>query len=161
MPIGLVVADGRDSENRVRYENSSNGDGPAAGREIEIARLLRFMKENGVQNVVWLTGDVHYTAAHFYDPTKAQFTNFDPFWEFVSGPLNAGTFGPNAPDNTFGMQVVYQKVPVGADPDRSPMAGLQFFGEVTIDARTRNLTVNLRDLTGSILFSKTLEAISG
>jgi len=31
--------------------------------------------------------------AHFYDPAKAQFTDFDAFWEFVSGPLNAGTFG--------------------------------------------------------------------
>ena len=54
-----------------------------------------------VRNTVWLTADVHYTAAHYYDPAKAQFTGFDPFWEFVSGPLNAGTFGPGV-ENTFG-----------------------------------------------------------
>jgi alkaline phosphatase D len=36
---------------------------------------------------------------------------------------------------------------------------MQFFGEVSIEARTRALTVNLRDLSGSILFSKTLEAV--
>ena len=159
MPIGLIVIDGQDAQNRERYENSSNGDGPAAGRELEIARLLSFMRENRVRNVVWLTADVHYTAAHFYDPAKARFANFDPFWEFVSGPLNAGTFGPNAPDNTFGIQVVYQKTPAGSDPDRSPKACMQFFGEVSIEARTRALTVNLRDLNGSILFSKTLEAV--
>lgn len=157
MPIGLIVADGRDAQNRQRYENSSNGDGPAAGRELEIGRLLSFMQQNRVRNVVWVTGDVHYTAAHFYDPAQAQFTKFDPFWEFVSGPLNAGTFGPNSLDNTFGIQVIYQKVPTGSNPDRSPMGGLQFFGEVLIEARTRALTVNLRDLGGSILFSKTLE----
>ncbi|MBI4472077.1 MAG: alkaline phosphatase, partial [Acidobacteria bacterium] len=95
----------------------------------------------------------------FYDPEKAQFTGFDPFWEFVAGPLNAGTFGPSALDNTFGPQVVYQKFPQGNQPDRSPLAGMQFFGEVLIDGRTRNLSVNLRDLNGTVLFSKTLDAV--
>ena len=94
-----------------------------------------------------------------YKPGRAK--DFDPFWEFVSGPLNAGTFGPNAPDNTFGIQVVYQKLPVGNDPDRSPMAGMQFFGEVQIESRTRSLTVNLRDVGGSVLFSKSLEPVPG
>jgi alkaline phosphatase D len=156
MPIGLVVADGRDSQNRPRFENSANGDGPAMGRELEMARLLRFIKQSAIHNVVWLTGDVHYTAAHYYDPDKAQFQDFDPFWEFVSGPLNAGTFGPNALDNTFGIQVMYQKTPQGPRPDNSPKAGLQFFGEVFIEAKSRALTVNLRDMSGSSLFSKTL-----
>jgi alkaline phosphatase D len=155
MPIGLVVGDGNDAEGRNRYENSANGNGPALGRELEIARLLSFMKQNQIHNVVWLTADVHYTAAHYYDPAKAQFTDFDPFWEFVSGPLNAGSFGPNATDNTFGIQVVYQKVP--QSPNSSPKAGLQFFGEVSIEGRTENLTVNLRDLTGATLFSRILE----
>jgi alkaline phosphatase D len=155
MPIGLIVADGQDTERRTRYENGANGNGPALGRELEIARLLRFMKQNQIHNAIWLTGDVHYTAAHFYDPAKAQFTDFDPFWEFVSGPLNAGSFGPNTTDNTFGIQVVFQKAPQGGD--NSPKAGLQFFGEVSIEGRNENLTVNLRDLTGATLFSRTLE----
>ena len=159
MPLGIIVPDGQDAQKRPRFENSSNGDGPPLGRELEIAKLLAFMRKNSVRNVIWLTADVHYTAAHFYDPSKAQFTNFDPFWEFVSGPLNAITGGPNVPDNTFGIQVVYQKLPEGPNPDRSPKAGMQFFGEVLIDARTRALTVNLRDLAGSVLFSKTLEPI--
>ena len=42
--------------------------------------------------------------------TQATFSNFDPFWEFVSGPLNAGTFGPNRLDATFGPEVRFQKV---------------------------------------------------
>ena len=97
-------------------------------------------ERNAVCNVVWLTGDVHYTAAHFYDPAKAQFSDFGPFWEFVSGPLNAGTFGPSFLDNTFGIQVVYKKYP---DPGRinlPPSALLQFFGQVLIEGRTGNLT---------------------
>ena len=55
-----------------------------------------------MRNVVWLTADVHYCAAHYYDPAKAAFTDFDGFWEFVAGPLNAGTFGPSTLDGTFG-----------------------------------------------------------
>ena len=83
----------------------AQGDGPPLGRELEIADLLRFIKHNGIRNVVWITADVHYCATHLYDPARAQFTDFNPFYEFVSGPLHAGGFGPNALDNTFGPQV--------------------------------------------------------
>jgi phosphodiesterase/alkaline phosphatase D-like protein len=116
---------------------------------------------------VWLTADVHYTAAHHYDPGRARFQDFDPFWEFVSGvgvggvlerhrhlpgppgdrdvaeeleprggrqdpgrarfqdfdpfwefvsgPLHAGTGEPNALDDTFGPQVRIRR-------DREPPA---------------------------------------
>ncbi len=33
------------------------------------------------QHVVWLTADVHYCDANYYDPNRAQFTDFEPFWE--------------------------------------------------------------------------------
>ena len=45
----------------------------ALGRELEIAGLLKNIK--AVKNVVWLTADVHYCAAHYYDPRKAQFAD--------------------------------------------------------------------------------------
>ncbi len=156
MPLGIVVPDGVDRGGRNQFENLSNGDGPPLGRELEFARLLNFIKVNRIRNIVWLTADVHYTAAHFYHPARAQFTEFDPFWEFVSGPLNAGTFGPNVLDNTFGPEVVFQKAPVGANPDRSPKAGMQFFGEVEIEGRSQWMTVRLRDMAGAVLFSRTL-----
>ena len=116
------------------------------------ARLMAWM--NGVKVVVWLTADVHYTAAHYYDSGKAQFQDFDPFWEFVSGPLHAGSFGPNALDNTFGPQLMYVKAPEAQNT--SPFAELQFFGEVNIDPASRQLTVDLRDLDGKSLFQKVL-----
>lgn len=74
----------------------------ALGRELEIAELLRHLKLHRVRNVVWITADVYYCAAHHYDPGRAKFTAFDPFWEFVAGPLHAGTFGPGKLDPTFG-----------------------------------------------------------
>jgi alkaline phosphatase D len=154
MPIGLVVRDGQEA-----FENAANGDGPALGRELEIAELLRFIQANGITNVVWLTADVHYAAAHYYDPARAQFTDFTPFWEFVAGPLNAGTFGPNELDNTFGPQVVYQSVPTGMQPNRSPTEGLQFFGTVRIDGTSDVMTVALYNLAGDKLYSIDMEPV--
>lgn len=156
MPIGLQVPDGKDAQGRSKWEAIANGDdGAPLGRELEIAHLLREIKRADIKNVVWLTADVHYTAAHYFDPAKAKFSNFSPFWEFVSGPLNAGGFGPNKPDATFGMQVVYQKAP--AEQNAPPTTGLQFFGQVDIDARTQAMTVTLKDLEGAALFAKTLQ----
>src|SRR5262249_23396386 len=51
----------------------AQGDGPPRGREIEIADLLAFIKHAGIRNTVWLTADMHYTAAHYYDPNAAVF----------------------------------------------------------------------------------------
>ena len=155
MPISLQVNDGKDETGRDKWEAVANGDdGVPLGREIEVARLLGEIKRAGIRNIVWLTADVHYTAAHYFDPSKAKFNNFLPFWEFVSGPLNAGSFGPNKTDSTFGMQVVYQKAP--PDQNTSPTAGFQFFGQVDIDAATKAMTVTLKDLAGASLFSKTI-----
>ena len=156
MPIGLLVGDGKDTQGRDRFEAIANGPGEALGRELEMARVLAHLKRQNVRNVVWLTADVHYTAAHRYHPDRARFKDFLPFWEFVSGPLNAGTFGPNAADETFGMEVVYQKAPTAGQANLPPSAGMQFFGEVEVDPRSREMTVTLRDLAGDGLFTQVL-----
>jgi alkaline phosphatase D len=80
------------------------------GRERQIADIPQHLKRNGVHNTVWLTTDVHYTAAHYVDPDKAAFQHFDPFWQFTSGPLNAGSFPPDAVDTTFGAQQVFVRL---------------------------------------------------
>jgi len=156
MPIGMLVPDGKDAQGRMRFEASANGDGPPLGRELEIASLLGDMKRHNVRNTIWLTADVHYTAAHQYHPERAQFTGFLPFWEFVSGPLNAGTFGPGELDDTFGPRVVFQKAPPAGRSNLCPLEGMQFFGDVRIDGKRKTLTVTLRDMTGAALYSKTL-----
>lgn len=154
MPIGLVVGDGAKD-----FENCANGDGPALGRELEIADLLSHMKREGVKNTVWLTADVHYAASHYYNPNRAIFQDFDPFWEFVSGPLHAGTFGPGKFDNTFGPELKFKGIPDGMKGNRPPSEGLQFFGQVSIDAQTRALTVTHFNAAGKELSKQTLEAI--
>ena len=98
MPLGLNVGDGATAEGLPRWEVVANGDpGAAKERELEFVELLAYLKQRRVRNVVWLTADVHYCAAHYYDPSKAAFRGFDPFWEFVAGPLNAGTFWSERP----------------------------------------------------------------
>jgi alkaline phosphatase D len=94
---------------------------------------------------------VHYAAAHYYNPDKAQFQDFDPFWEFVSGPLHAGTWAPGILDNTFGPKAMYQK---GCDGENlAPCFGMQFFGRVDIDGKSGVMTVTLKDVDNRDLWS--------
>ena len=147
LPIGLVSSDA-----------VALGDGPPVGREIEIADILAFIKHAGVRNTVWITADMHYTAAHHYDPNRAVFQNFDPFWEFVSGPLHAGTWSPSALDNTFGPRVMFQKGCTAEQEDNLPPCfGMQFFGHVAIDGATEVMTVTLKDVENRSLWAVSLE----
>lgn len=151
MPIGIMVRDGKEA-----FENGANGDGPVLGREHDVADLLSFIKSANMHNVVWLTADVHYTAAHYYDPNKAQFQDFLPFWEFVSGPIHAGSFGPGGMDNTFGPQVMFSKDPAGV-ANLPPSDGLQFYGHVAIDGQSGVMTVDLRDIENTSLHKVEIE----
>jgi alkaline phosphatase D len=134
------------------------GDGPPQRRECEIADLLSFMKRAGIRNTVWLTADMHYTAAHHYDPNRAAFQDFEPFWEFVSGPLHAGTWAPGDLDNTFGPKAMFQK---GCSAEQgenlAPCFGLQFFGRVDIDGQTEVMKVTLKDVDNCDLWSVDIE----
>jgi alkaline phosphatase D len=148
MPLGLVISDGRNSE------AVANGEpGPPLGRELEIADLLKFLKDNQIKNVVFITADVHYAAAHYYDPAVARFTEFNPFWEFVAGPAHAGTFGPGQLDATFGPTAKFIGIPRGMKANRPPSEGFQFFGTLEISAATKTLTAKLHNVAGKELFS--------
>jgi alkaline phosphatase D len=156
MPLGLVVPDGPEN-----FEAVANGSGPALGRELEIADLLRFLRAEKVRNVVWITGDVHYAAAHHYDPSRAQFKDFHPFWEFVAGPIHAGTFGPAVLDDTFGPEVRFLGIPPGMKPNRPPSEGLQFFGTLRVDGPQRVLIARLHNRQGETIFSVDIPAERG
>jgi alkaline phosphatase D len=147
LPLGLTVVDGP------LFEAVANGDhGRPLGRELEIASLLKFVRDQRISNVVFVTADVHYCAAHHYDPARAAFTEFHPFWEFVAGPAHAGTFGPAELDRTFGPELKFIGIPPGMKQNRPPSDGLQFFGTLRASAKTRALTVTLRNLEGKELY---------
>ncbi len=102
---------------------------------------------------MWVTADVHYASATYYDPARAPRADFTPFWEFVAGPINAGTFGPGEIDRTFGPDVKFSSVPAGMKQNRPPTEGMQYFGLAKIDGATEVLTVSLNDLTGKTLYT--------
>lgn len=155
MPLGIVCSDlGRDG----KLENDAVGNGASrpesrgapVEREVEIASLLAGMKARGVKNAVWVTAELHYCAAHRYDPARAVFKDFDPFWELVAGPLHATMFPQKPVDETFGPEVTWANVDwdrTGGPSDRST----QTFGHVRIDARTHTFDVRWIDASGSVL----------
>ncbi|GGZ86766.1 hypothetical protein GCM10010389_26340 [Streptomyces echinoruber] len=153
LPLGLAVPDG--VEGRANFEAVAQGDpGAPLGREPQIAELLRFVKHRRITGTLWLTADVHHTSARHYEPSRAAFKDFEPFWEFVSGPLNAGAFPAGALDGTFGPNRVFVKAPAASNV--SPAQGYQFFGEVGIDGDSGELTVRLREWDGTVLFTQVL-----
>ncbi len=141
-PLSLVI-DGPDHQ-----EGFANGAGPPLGRELELAGVLAELQRRGVGNVVWLTADVHYATA------RANGATFDPFWEFVAGPIHAGTYGPNELDPTFGPEVRFQWAPPPGREKLAPWEGLQSFG--TVDITADAMTVGLSGIDGRQRFTTTI-----
>lgn len=158
MPIGLVISEPAPGAAGVAgleaYDGYANTSGPPSGREKELASLLSSLRRRAVRNVVWITADVHYAAAHRYDPTKAQFRDMDPFWEFVAGPMHATSFPRKRFDDTFGPELAYASA--SWDTFGSPATGQQFFGVVRIDGASRVMTVTLVDARGRDLHATVL-----
>jgi alkaline phosphatase D len=146
-PLALVIGDGPNDE---RFEGFATGAPQASGRESELAAILAELHTRGARDLVFLTADVHYAAAHHFDPARGAGTQFTPFWEFVAGPIHAGTFGPNALDPTFGPEVRFQWAPP-TSAMLAPWDGLQSFG--TLDVQADGVTVTLWGIDGSKRFS--------
>jgi alkaline phosphatase D len=143
-PLALVIEDGPNNERR---EGFGDGQPTASGREQELVTLLADLKSRSVGNTIWLTADVHYAAAHRFDPSRATAAkDFDPFWEFVAGPIHAGTFGPNALDPSLGPELKFHWVPEPHRHNVAPWDDMQTFG--TVDLSAEHAAVALHDISG-------------
>jgi len=152
-PISIVTGGPGD------YDAWSQNDPQVLGREAELRDLFKFIKDERIENVVWITADVHFPAAIFYDPSRAVFQNFAPFWEFVIGPVHAGAFGPagNLPlDPSFGPRYEFNIFP--AEPNLPPPNN-QFFGSAEVDEQSARLTVRIHDITGRVVYEKALNPV--
>ncbi len=151
-PLGIIVNDGDG------FDGVANDQKKVVGREVQFAEILKFIKDEAIKNVVFLTSDVHFPAVISYDPAKAEFSDFTPFYEFVVGPLHAGAFGPGKLDPSFGPQYEFVNGPDLQNlPQNTPPPYLQSFGIVDIDEEG-TLSVKLIDITGELLFEKILNA---
>ena len=153
-PLALVIGDGPGDTQHEGYANGLSG--APLGREKELAGVLAQLKARGVQNVVWLTADVHYAAHHAFDPARAASGDFLAFHEFVAGPIHAGTFGPNALDPTFGPELKFQWAPPAGTGNLAPWDGLQSFG--VVDVTDRSLRVALVGIDGRERYAVDLPA---
>jgi alkaline phosphatase D len=128
-PLGLVVTDGPSAQEG--WANGASAGGAARGRELELAETLAELQRRSVKDALWVTADVHYSAAHHYDPARGSGTSFTPFWELVAGPINAGAFGASELDPTFGPEVKWQKA-IGGGAMGAPWDGYATFGTVEV-----------------------------
>lgn len=134
----------------------SSGSAGVTGRERELLELLRALRARQVRGVVWVNADVHYAAAHHFHPDRGAVGPFEPFWEFVAGPINAATLGPKRLDPTFGPRVEFISVTDRLKEGLSPLDEQQFYGMGEVNPDTQALTITLHDLTGKTIYRHTL-----
>jgi alkaline phosphatase D len=61
-------------------------------------------------------------------------------------------------DDTFGPSVAFQSAPPAGQSNLPPSAGLQFFGQIDIDAESQDLVMALKDIDGREIYSQRLRA---
>lgn len=157
MPIGCEQVDSKRGSVNMQ-DGWGNGEGPPLGREIEWADVLRHCKGAGLRNLLVVTAEVHYAAAHLYSPETAVFKDFDPFWEFVAGPLHSQSFGPLRSDPSFGLQLKYRRTP-RKQGNLPPSFGYGSFGTLKVAGESGKLTVTLHDPEGAPLYTVDLQPV--
>lgn len=155
MPIGLVIGEPAKTVKWASDGWGNENNGLPTEREVELARILTAIR--GVKNMVWLGADVHYAAAHRFDPVRAAYKDFDSFWELVAGPIHATAFGRKNLDLTFGPELAW----CSADWDTrgSPADGKQFIGVLEIDPGRPDLQVKWINARGEIVHRLTIPAL--
>ena len=140
-----------------RYDKfANNNHSLPLGRELELADILSHIQNHNILNVVWLAADVHYCAAHFFDPSHAAFQSFTPFWEFIAGPFHARPGRVRNLDHTFGPNRRYRS-PISKNNNPPPSEGYLYFGHAKIDSKTSTLTVTFRDLKNNVLYTQAVK----
>jgi alkaline phosphatase D len=135
------------------YDGWSDGnDETLGGPELELQDILYFIQSEKIQNVIFISGDVHFPFAISYDP----FQSGEPLvYEIGSTPLHALCLPvpEKGPDKSFNPTTMYAD---GRFADQSFLN----FGQVQID-EDGNLVVNLRDLHGKSMYELKLSPKEG
>lgn len=127
--------------------------GGETGYEREARGILEALHAQGVQNLVFLTTDVHFAAAFTHRPIAA-----DPGWEVyeaVSGPLQAGLFPNPKFDTTLGTERWFFHGPASIDAVKTWEEAKKWFnvGWLEVDGAGA-LTLSWTDASGQPLASR-------
>jgi alkaline phosphatase D len=144
IPTGFPATNGRDG-----WANFDQN----TGFENELLDILGFMRDQGIDNSVWITTDVHFAEAFRYAPFPQ-----DPDFvvhELVTGPMNAGIFPTANVDATLNPQVLFGPAPAVFPTDYSQAKAAFNFGTLEIGA-DGDLTSQVINTAGQSLFSLTL-----
>lgn len=123
----------------------ANGDSDT-GFERELLEVLHAVARAGVQNIVFLSGDVHFATAlrHRVPDTQLRFV------ELVVGPLSAGVYPTENLDPTLEPQRLFMHGPAADAPIDDFAAALHWFNfgliEIAADGMLDASVVNARGI---------------
>ncbi|AIE59998.1 alkaline phosphatase D family protein [Bacillus methanolicus] len=137
VPISIPTGKPNARDSWANGDNINPNDN--TGYEHEFAKISKFIKENNIKNVNFVTADIHYADIIQYDPDHNGTVDYR---EFASGPIGAGTGQPTTLDPTFGPERLYAE------------GGFFNFGVIKVDPGLKQLTVEIRDENGKVHFHR-------
>ena len=136
VPISVPTGANASILGRDAWANGNETNFSKTGFERELQGLLKFLDDNDIKNIVFVTTDVHFPANIRYEVDANADGDKLIFHELISGPLSAFRFGvPGAPlpklDTTFNPKLLYQE------------GGIFNFGYVQIQKKSEDNKVHL------------------
>jgi alkaline phosphatase D len=120
------------------YDGWSDGKrGHIGGAEFELLRIFQHIDTENIENVIFLSGDVHFPFVLSYDP----FQKGKPLvYEIAATPFHALCLSPpeQGPDDTFHPTVLYSHGVFGANLFNFGHVWISDDGKFTLDIRNCN-----------------------
>ena len=151
----LWSSDGNDAPEAAQSEAVANGDGPALGRELEIAELLRFIKRDEHPEHGLADGRRPLLRGALLRPRQGAVPGLRAVLGIRRRPAERRHVRPERAGQDLRPPTDVRKAPPEGQSNLPPSAGLQFFGQVDISEEGIML-VSLKDLEGQTLYTKEL-----
>jgi alkaline phosphatase D len=143
IPTGFPPTNGRDG-----WANFDE----QTGFERELLDLLRFMRDRGLENTVWITTDVHFAEVFRYQPFPE--SPWFAMHEIATGPLNSGIFPNRAFDDTLRPESLFLFGPDTPEAVSSWTEAKRWFNFGTLEvAGDGTLTAGIVDTAGRVQYS--------
>ncbi len=146
IPTGYPAEYGRDGW---------SGYDQQTGFEQELKDLFAYLRDEGINNSIWITTDVHFAEVFRYTP----FSETPDFkvHEFVTGPLSAGLYPNRKFDTSWCTESLFFHGPQSMFSTKTYAEAKKWmnYGAVDID-ENGVMTISVRDIDGEVLYQQTL-----